>query len=95
MVSIGFLVSIQIGAGAPLQAVFLTKCLAALAKPQADFSQLRSETKFWAGMHVVLAFVQFFAYSAQASMLGKYTERHMRRPGGLSFWALLDKDMSL
>lgn len=45
-------------------------------------------------MHVVLAFVQFFAYSAQASALGKCTERLIRRLGGLSFRALLDKDMS-
>lgn len=62
LVSMGFLASIQTGAGAPVQAVFLAKCLVALAKPQAEFSQLRSETNLWAGMHIVLAFVQFFAY---------------------------------
>lgn len=94
LVSIGFLASIQTGAGAPVQAVFLAKCLTALAKPQAEFSQLRSETNLWAGLHVVLAFVQFFAYSAQASALGKCTERLIRRLRGLSFQALLDKDMS-
>ncbi|OQD61000.1 hypothetical protein PENPOL_c019G07946 [Penicillium polonicum] len=94
LVSVGFLASIQTGAGAPIQAVFLTKCLAALAKPQAEYSQLRSETNLWAGMHVVLAFVRFFAYSAQASALGKCTERLIRSLGGLSFRALLDKDMS-
>ncbi|KAJ5941807.1 ABC transporter sequence [Penicillium verrucosum] len=94
LVSMGFLASIQTGAGAPVQAVFLAKCLTALAKPQAEFSQLRSETNLWAGLHVVLAFVQFFAYSAQASALGKCTERLIRRLGGLSFQALLDKDMS-
>ncbi|OQD88034.1 hypothetical protein PENSOL_c073G04330 [Penicillium solitum] len=94
LVSMGFLASIQTGAGAPVQAVFLAKCLAALAKPQAEFSQLRSETNLWAGMHIVLAFVQFFAYSAQAFTLGKCTERLIRRLGGLSFRALLDKDMS-
>ncbi|CAI7672056.1 unnamed protein product [Penicillium viridicatum] len=94
LVSMGFLASIQTGAGAPIQAVFLAKCLAALARPQAEYSQLRSETNLWAGMHVVLAFVQFFAYSAQASALGKCTEGLIRRLGGLSFRALLDKDMS-
>jgi ATP-binding cassette subfamily B (MDR/TAP) protein 1 len=45
-------------------------------------------------MHVLLAFVQFFAYSAQDSALGKCTERLIRRLGDLSFRALLDKDMS-
>jgi ABC-type bacteriocin/lantibiotic exporters, contain an N-terminal double-glycine peptidase domain len=84
LVSMGFLASIQKGAGAPAQAVFLAKCLAALAKPQAEFSQLRSKTNLWAGMHIVLAFVQFFVYSAQASALGKCTGGLIRRLGGLS-----------
>jgi ATP-binding cassette subfamily B (MDR/TAP) protein 1 len=94
LVLMGFLASIQTGAGAPIQAVFLAKCLVALARPQAEYSQLRSETNIWAGMHVVLAFVQFLAYSAQASALGRCTERLIRRLGELSFRALLDKDMS-
>ncbi|KAJ5840945.1 ABC transporter sequence [Penicillium rubens] len=94
LVSMGFLASIQTGAGAPVQAVFLAKCLVALARPPTESPQLRSETNLWAGMHVVLAFVQFFAYSAQASALGKCTERLIRRLGDLSFRALLETDMS-
>lgn len=90
----GFLWSLQAGAGAPIQAVFLAKCLVALARPPSRYQLLRSEINLWAGMHVVLAFVQLLAYTAQATTLGGCTEKLIRDVSGETFRALLDKDMA-
>jgi ATP-binding cassette subfamily B (MDR/TAP) protein 1 len=90
----GFLWSVQAGAGAPIQAVFLAKCLVALARPPSNYQLLRSETNLWAGMHVVLAFVQLLAYTAQATTLGGCTEKLIRDVSGRTFRTLLDKDMA-
>jgi ATP-binding cassette subfamily B (MDR/TAP) protein 1 len=90
----GFLWSVQTGAGAPIQAVFLAKCLVALARPPSQYQLLRSETNLWAGMHVVLAFVQLLAYTAQATTLGGCTEKLIRHVSGQTFRTLLDKDMA-
>ncbi|UPX16540.1 ABC-type xenobiotic transporter [Ascochyta rabiei] len=90
----GFLWSVQAGAGAPIQAVFLAKCLVALARPPSQYQLLRSETNLWAGMHVALAFVQLLAYTAQATTLGGCTEKLIRDVSGQTFRALLDKDMA-
>lgn len=90
----GFLWSVQVGAGAPIQAVFLAKCLVALARPPSQYQLLRSETNLWAGMHVVLAFVQLLAYTAQATTLGGCTEKLIRDVSGQTFRTLLDKDMA-
>jgi ATP-binding cassette subfamily B (MDR/TAP) protein 1 len=94
LVIMGLLSSIQAGAGVPIQAVLLAKCLVAVAKPPAQYSQLRPETNLWAGMHVVLAFVQLLTYIAQASALGRSTDRLIRHLGNLAFRALLNKDMA-
>jgi ATP-binding cassette subfamily B (MDR/TAP) protein 1 len=90
----GFLWSVQAGAGAPIQAVFLAKCLVALAKPPTEYKELRSQTNIWAGMHVLLAFVQLVAYTAQGSTLGICTEKLIRNASDMTFRALLDKDMA-
>lgn len=90
----GFLWSVQAGAGAPIQAVFLAKCLVALARPPSQYQLLQSETNLWAGMHVALAFVQLLAYTAQATTLGGCTEKLIRDASGQTFRALLDKDMA-
>ncbi|KAF2443473.1 ABC transporter [Karstenula rhodostoma CBS 690.94] len=90
----GFLWSVQAGAGAPIQAVFLAKCLVALARPPSQYHLLRSETNLWAGMHVVLAFFQLLAYTAQATTLGGCTEKLIRDLSGQTFRTLLDKDMA-
>ena len=90
----GLLWSIQAGAGAPIQAVFLAKCLVALAKPSESYAELRSETNLWAGMHVVIAFVQLLAYTAQAYTLGKCTESLVRHVSRRIVRAVLDQDMA-
>ncbi|KAF2464416.1 multidrug resistance protein-like protein 1 [Lindgomyces ingoldianus] len=90
----GFFWSIQAGAGAPIQAVFLAKCLFALAKPLGEYTQLRSESNLWAGMHAVLGLVQLFAYTAQGATVGICTERLIHHVSDLTFRALLHKDMA-
>ena len=90
----GFLWSVQAGAGAPVQAVFLAKCLVALARPPSQYQLLRSETNLWAGMHVVLAFVQLLAYTAQATTLGGCTEKLVRDVSGRTFRTLLNQDLA-
>jgi ATP-binding cassette subfamily B (MDR/TAP) protein 1 len=90
----GMLWSIQAGAGAPIQAVFLAKCLTTLARPPSEYTLLRSEINLWAGMHVVLAFVQLLAYTGQSFTLGASTERLIRHVSGPIFRTLLDKDMT-
>ncbi|PSN72677.1 hypothetical protein BS50DRAFT_568263 [Corynespora cassiicola Philippines] len=94
LMSLGFLLSVQTGAAAPVQAVFVSKCLTALARPPAEYGQLRSEINLWAGMHVVLAFVQLLACTAQGTVLGKCTEKLIRHVTGQSFLTLLNKKMA-
>ncbi|CBX90735.1 hypothetical protein IAQ61_002218 [Plenodomus lingam] len=90
----GLLWSIQAGAGAPVQAVFLAKCLVALAQSPGNYGQLRSETNLWAGMHVLIGFAQLFAYTAQAYTLGKCTEALVRQVSNKILKALLDQNMT-
>ncbi|KAK2592176.1 hypothetical protein QQS21_010136 [Conoideocrella luteorostrata] len=84
------------GGGNPTAAVFFAKQITTLSQPVTDFNrhQVKKDSDFWSAMYLMLAFVQFFAFSAQGIAFAMCSERLVHRVRDRAFRAMLRQDVS-
>lgn len=87
--------SIICGLGNPVQAVFFAKLITALSVPinAVTIPHIRSEASFWSLMYLMLAIVEFIAFSVQGVIFAKCSERLVHRVRDLSFRTMLRQDV--
>lgn len=87
----GLVASIITGGGYPVQAVFFSKSIVALSGPVAD---LPSEASFWSLMYLMLAIVQFLAFTIQGVCFAFCSERLVHRVRDRAFRTMLRQDIA-
>ncbi|KAI9687488.1 MAG: GTPase-activating protein [Bathelium mastoideum] len=85
--------SIIAGGGNPTQAIFFAKCIAALSLPVPFYSSLRSQVDFWAGMYLMLAFVQLLSFAGQGIAFAYCSERLVHRVRDRAFRTMLRQEI--
>lgn len=92
----GLAFAIVCGGGNPTSAVFFAKQIVTLSQPVTDSnkSQIKKDSDFWSAMYLMLAFVQFFAFSAQGIAFAMCSERLVRRVRDRAFRTMLRQDVS-
>ncbi|KAG5927395.1 hypothetical protein E4U42_002291 [Claviceps africana] len=92
----GLFFSIICGGGNPTAAVFFAKQIVTLSQPvtPATRHQIKKDSDFWSSMYLMLAFVQFIAFSAQGIAFAICSERLVRRVRDRAFRAMLRQDVS-
>jgi ATP-binding cassette subfamily B (MDR/TAP) protein 1 len=95
LMMIGLFFSAICGGGNPTQAVFFAKLISALSVPvtPATIPHIQSEASFWCLMYLMLAIVQFIAFSAQGIVFAKCSERLIHRVRDMSFRSMLRQDV--
>ncbi|KAG4443838.1 hypothetical protein IFR05_000674 [Cadophora sp. M221] len=91
---LGLVCSIIAGGGLPVQAIFFTELLVALAQPPERYDVLRRDTHFWCLMYVMLAAVQFLALSVQGVTFAFCSERMTHRIRHRLLGSILRQDIS-
>ncbi|KAI9766804.1 MAG: GTPase-activating protein [Geoglossum simile] len=91
---IGLFWSIIAGGAVPTQAVFLAKVIEALSLPRNEYGKMRREINFWSLMYIMLAAVQFLAFSGQGIAFAFCSERLVRRARDRAFRAILRQDIT-
>jgi ATP-binding cassette, subfamily B (MDR/TAP), member 1 len=91
---IGLFWSIVSGAGNPTQAVFLARVIQAFSRPKNEYGKMRQEINFWCLMYIMLAGVQFLAFSGQGIAFAFCSERLIRRARDRAFQAILRQDIA-
>ena len=94
LMGIGLLFSVVAGGGNPTQSVFFAKSIVALSLPPSMFGQLRHDANFWSLMYLMLAIVQFIAFSAQGIAFAICSERLVHRARDQAFRTMLRQDIS-
>ncbi|KHN99435.1 ABC multidrug transporter Mdr1 [Metarhizium album ARSEF 1941] len=84
------------GGGNPTAAVFFAKQIVTLSQPvtPANRDQIKKDSDFWSAMYLMLALVQFLAFSAQGVAFAMCSERLVRRVRGRAFRAMLRQDVA-
>ncbi|KAK9436150.1 ABC multidrug transporter Mdr1 [Metarhizium brunneum] len=84
------------GGGNPTSAVFFAKQIVILSQPvtPANRDQIKKDSDFWSAMYLMLAFVQFLAFSAQGIAFAMCSERLVRRVRDKAFRAMLRQDVA-
>ena len=98
---IGLFFSIICGGGNPTQSVFFAKMIITLTTPLTFDGQtipgaahyIRHHVDFWAAMYLMLAFVQFLAFSAQGIAFAYCSERLVHRVRDRAFRTMLRQDI--
>ncbi|PHH85449.1 hypothetical protein CDD83_395 [Cordyceps sp. RAO-2017] len=92
----GLVFSAICGGGNPTSAVFFAKQITTLSQPVTDANrhQIKKDSDFWSAMFVMLAFVQFLAFSAQGIAFAKCSERLVHRVRDRAFRAMLRQDVA-
>ncbi|MCJ1393049.1 GTPase-activating protein [Xylographa bjoerkii] len=91
---IGLFWSIIAGGGNPTQAVFFAESIVALSLPPSQYARLQSQISFWSLMYLMLAFVQFLAFSGQGIAFAYCSERLIHRARNQAFRAILRQDIA-
>ncbi|OAA38044.1 ABC multidrug transporter Mdr1 [Metarhizium rileyi] len=84
------------GGGNPTTAVFFAKQIVTLSQPvtPANRDQIKKDSDFWSAMYLMLALVQFLAFSAQGLAFAMCSERLVRRVRDKAFRAMLRQDVA-
>ncbi|KAJ5959584.1 multidrug resistance protein 1 [Penicillium vulpinum] len=90
----GILLAIICGGGNPTQAVFFSKCIAALSLPLSESSEIRRQVNFWSLMYLMLAFVQLLALISQGIAFSYCAERLTHRVRDRAFRYILRQDIA-
>ncbi|MCJ1466071.1 GTPase-activating protein [Pseudocyphellaria aurata] len=91
---VGLVFSIIAGGGNPTQAVLFAKSIVALSLPASQYAQLRHDANFWSLMYLMLALVQFLAFSGQGIAFAFCSERLVRRARIQAFRTMLRQDIA-
>lgn len=86
--------AIVAGGGIPTQAIFFAEALVALSRPPSQYAQLRHDVDFWSLMYLMLAIVQFMAWTGSMLIFGYCSERLIFRARDQAFRAMLRQDIS-
>jgi len=90
---LGLAASIIAGTGYPVQSVFFAKSVVAMTVPPFLYAELRSQINFWSWMYLMLAIIQFLAYSVQGIAFAHCSEKLIHRARDLSFRNMLRQDI--
>lgn len=92
---VGLFFSIICGGGNPTQAVFFAKLISSLSRPVTPetIPLIQHDASFWCLMFLMLAFVQFIAYSIQGTLFAKCSERLIHRVRDQAFRTMLRQDI--
>ncbi|KAG5982744.1 hypothetical protein E4U55_001437 [Claviceps digitariae] len=92
----GLFFAIICGGGNPTAAVFFSKQIVTLSQPvtPANRHQIKKDSDFWSAMYLMLAFVQFLAFSAQGIAFAMCSEKLIRRVRDRAFRAMLRQDVA-
>jgi ATP-binding cassette subfamily B (MDR/TAP) protein 1 len=92
----GLFFAVICGGGNPTAAVFFAKQIVTLSQPVTDANrhQIKKDSDFWSAMYLMLAFVQFLAFSAQGIAFAMCSERLVRRVRDKAFRAMLRQDVA-
>ncbi|KAK0621501.1 P-loop containing nucleoside triphosphate hydrolase protein [Bombardia bombarda] len=92
---IGLCFSVICGGGNPTQAVFFAKLISSLSVPvnDATIPQIQKDASFWSLMYLMLAIVQFIAFSVQGVLFAKCSERLVHRVRDMAFRSMLRQDV--
>lgn len=91
---IGLAFSIIAGGGNPTQAVLFAKSIVAISLPREQYAKLRHDANFWSRMYLMLALVQFLAFSGQGIAFAFCSERLIRRARNQAFRTMLRQDIA-
>ncbi|QPH01809.1 hypothetical protein C2857_006012 [Epichloe festucae Fl1] len=93
---LGLFFAIICGGGNPTSAVFFAKQIVTLSQPvtPSNRDQIKKDSDFWSAMYLMLALVQFFAFSAQGILFAVCSERLVRRVRDRAFRAMLRQDVA-
>ncbi|KAG8158078.1 hypothetical protein KVR01_011839 [Diaporthe batatas] len=84
------------GAGNPVQAVFFAKEITVLSQPLTSESsgEIKTRSDFWSLMYLVLAIVQFIAFTIQGLVFARCSERLIQRVRDMTFRHILRQDIA-
>ncbi|MCJ1293842.1 GTPase-activating protein [Xylographa carneopallida] len=91
---IGLFWSVIAGGGNPTQSVFFAENIVALSLPPSQYARLQSQVSFWSLMYLMLAFVQFIAFTGQGIAFAYCSERLIHRARDQAFRTILRQDIS-
>ena len=91
---LGLIFSVIAGAGNPTQSIFFAKSIVSLSLPPAMYATLRHDANFWSLMYLMLAIVQFFAYTVMGISFAFCSERLVHRARDRAFRTMLRQDIS-
>ena len=93
---IGLLFATICGGGNPTAAVFFAKQIVTLSQPVTpqNRDQIKKDSDFWSAMYLMLAFVQFIAFSTQGVAFAMCSERLVRRVRDRAFRTMLRQDVA-
>ncbi|KAG6252487.1 hypothetical protein E4U49_007718 [Claviceps purpurea] len=92
----GLAFSVICGGGNPTAAVFFAKQIVTLSQPvtATNGPQIKKDSDFWSAMYLMLAFVQFIAFSSQGIAFALCSEKLIRRVRDRAFRAILRQDVA-
>lgn len=96
---VAFFFTVICGGGNPTQAVFFAKQIVTLSvdptrlTPQ-EKREIRHESNFWSLMYLMLAIVQFIAFSIQGVIFARCSERLVHRVRDRAFRTMLRQDVA-
>jgi ATP-binding cassette subfamily B (MDR/TAP) protein 1 len=95
LMAVGCFFSIICGLGNPTTAVLFANQVDILARPTPphDSSEVKSDSDFWSGMYVMLAFVLCLSYAVHGIAFAKTSERLVHRARDAAFQTILRQDM--
>lgn len=93
---VGLFFSAICGGGNPTSAVFFAKQIVTLSQPitPENAHHIKKTSDFWSAMFLMLAFVQFIAFSAQGYLFAKCSERLVHRVRDRAFRSMLRQDVA-
>ncbi|POS72004.1 multidrug resistance protein 11 [Diaporthe helianthi] len=93
---VGLFCTIICGAGNPVQAIFFAKEIMVLSVPLSSESRddVKRNSDFWSLMYLVLAIVQFIAFTIQGLVFARCSERLIQRARDMTFRNILRQDMA-
>ncbi|KAI5294549.1 GTPase-activating protein [Ascosphaera acerosa] len=91
---LALLASIITGGATPTQSIFFSKAVSTLALPPEQYGKLRSDANFWAGMFMMLGFVEFIAILFSIGLLGVASEALIFRARSTAFRSMLRQDIA-
>ncbi|KAI5302856.1 GTPase-activating protein [Ascosphaera pollenicola] len=86
-------VSCLSGGATPTQSVFFAKAVTTLALPKESYNKLRHDADFWAGMFLMLGFVEFALIAGSVALLGIASEILTYRARSAAFRSMLRQDI--